>query len=1042
MRGRDCRMAALMTRRTWSVAALLFFSGLCALIYQTVWMREFRLVFGASTAATAAVLAIFMGGLGAGSAIFGKKADTRTRPLGLYANFEFVIAASAALSIPLLWIVRHAYLATGGSLQIGMFAATAARLVLAAIVLAIPTLAMGGTLPAAARAVETDADARRRNVALLYGVNTVGAVAGTLISTFFLLETFGNRRTLLIAVLLNLLIALVARSMSDRFEVPLTTVQTTTDGVETAGDAPLLIFMTAGVVGFAFLLMELVWYRMLGPLLGGTTFTFGLILAIALLGIGLGGLAYSAWNRATLRGLALTTACEALAVIVPFAFGDRIAIAANILRRLGDLGFGGHVLGWSVIALLTVFPAAFISGIQFPLLIALLGRGTDNVGRHVGMAYAWNTAGAIAGSLAGGFGLLPIMSAPGAWRAVTVILAVLAMVIPLASGRPSVRRKWSPASLLIAVVALSMLGSTGPTALWRHSGIGVGRLDLADSPNAYRRIRNDFRRRLIWDADGRESGVALLGGDDLFMIVNGKSDGSATGDSGTQVMSGLIGALIHGHPESALVIGLGTGTTAGWLSKIPGMKRVDVVELEAVSLDIAKACGAVNEDVLHRPNVRIDIADAREVLLTTPRHYDVIFSEPSNPYRAGIASLFTTEYYEASAKRLSHGGVFVQWMQAYAIDAPTLRTVYATLREVFPYVETYWTTPGDLVLVAAAQPIVYDTDNLRRLVASEPYRSGLRNTWRTTSLEGFLSHYVANEKTASRLASEAMTTNTDDRTPIEFSFARTINASSERIMSPLMALAAGNGEDRPLHVRGAVDWSAVQANRATQATLPISQRLAQTEAARHDFAMLFARGDLPAAANVWRSSDRRPINVGELTASAEALADVNDDRTLQYVQLAGQFDPGAADAIMARWQMRRNRPDEATAWLRRAFTRYRTDPWCARETMRRGIGTAVAVAQQSREYAPALYDALNQPFAAAQLDYARRSALLAIASRAEGCGPHTLAALQGLEPYVPWQRDHLLLRAQCYANAGLTDAARRARNELDQFEDAEPETLK
>src|SRR5438132_3297120 len=176
-------------RTTWKVAGLLFCSGACALIYQTVWMRQFRLIFGVSTYATAAVLAIFMGGLGVGSAILGRRADAHPRPLRLYAHLELAIATASLLSPLLLWIVAKVYFGVGGSVTLGLFFATIVRLLLALLVLGIPTFLMGGTLPAAAPAVESSDHEGRRRVSLLYGVNTLGAVTGTLLSTFFMLET-------------------------------------------------------------------------------------------------------------------------------------------------------------------------------------------------------------------------------------------------------------------------------------------------------------------------------------------------------------------------------------------------------------------------------------------------------------------------------------------------------------------------------------------------------------------------------------------------------------------------------------------------------------------------------------------------------------------------------------------------------------------------------------------------------------------------------------------------------------------------------------
>src|SRR4051812_37700293 len=199
---------------TWKVALLLFVSGMCALVYQMAWLREFRLIFGASTAASAAVLAIFMGGLGLGSLWLGHRADKQAKPLRFYGNLELIIAISAALTPFLLYAVRQAYIATGGSTVLGLTGAPVARLVLAALVLVVPPFLMGGTLPAAARSAENDQDVGRRNLALLYGANTLGAVTGSALATFFLVEMFGTHKTLWAACLVNALIALVARSVS------------------------------------------------------------------------------------------------------------------------------------------------------------------------------------------------------------------------------------------------------------------------------------------------------------------------------------------------------------------------------------------------------------------------------------------------------------------------------------------------------------------------------------------------------------------------------------------------------------------------------------------------------------------------------------------------------------------------------------------------------------------------------------------------------------------------------------------------------------
>ena len=1031
-----------MTRRTWMVAGLLFGSGFSALVYQTVWLREFRMIFGASTGATAAVLAIFMAGLGIGSAVLGKRADARSSPLGFYAHLELLIALSAALSLPLLWLVRTAYLASGGSVHLGMGIATVIRLLLSMLVLAIPTFLMGGTLPAAARAVETAGDESRRNLALLYGMNTIGAVAGTLLSTFFLLENLGNEQTLFVAALLNALVAITARGIAKRIaaeEAPSPyPLPQAGEGHRPAELPPRVVLIAAAVFGFAFLLMELVWYRMLGPILGGTTFTFGLILAIALLGIGLGGALYSAWNRATPGALAVTAALEALAIIVPFVIGDHLALYSNLLRTLGHAGFQGYVIAWSVITGIIVFPAALVAGFQFPLLIALLGRGREDVGRHVGQAYAWNTAGAIAGSLAGGFGILPLLSAPGAWRFVTIALAVVAVVISIVAMR--VNRQSAIASIAIAIVSIASTFAAGPTSLWRHSGIGAGRLKAAENPNDARNQAHRYRRLLLWDADGRESSVGLMGGDDISFIVNGKSDGSARGDSGTQVMGGMIGAFLHPNPRTAFVIGLGTGSTAGWLASVPTMQRVDVGELEPIVLRVAEECAAVNQNVMKQKNVNVAIADARELLLAGRGTYDIIFSEPSNPYRAGIASLFTKEFYSAASKRLSRDGIFLQWVQAYDIDAATLRTIYGTLLTTFAHVDTFWTTRGDLVLVATRQPLTYDIDAIRRKMLQPGYGPAIHNAWRVESAEGFLSHFVANEKIARALGSQAYELNTDDRTVIEFGFARGLDGRSA-VIAPLAEYSKKNDGMRPTRIRGNVDWNLVELNRAAELVLPFADENDETLKAHRQFAFLADKGDMEPAARTWVDYSLNPANTAEIAAAGEALAEMGDSRAMSYANTLARFQPAESDAIAGRLAFKEKRYADATKLLLRSITRARNNPWGDVDIIRRGLEVSIAVARAYPESANQFYDALKVPFVTGQLDQVRKTAMLTIASGKEECGPRVVETLKMFEPYPPWNREHLQLRAACYARATLPTLSAQAQRDYREFIDAEPEPL-
>jgi len=681
------------------VALLLFGSGFCALVYQTAWLRMFRLVFGASTAASAAVLAIFMAGLGFGGLMLGRRADRHPSPLGFYAALEAGIALTAGLSPWLVALARWLYVAVGGSARLGLGGSTVARLVLSTLVLAVPTFLMGGTLPAVARAVERAGDSGRRVVGLLYAVNTLGAVLGTLLTTFFSLEVLGVRKSIWIAALLNLLVVLVARGMAREMPKAEPAEAPEAPGLEEERTieeprAGWLVPVAAALVGFSFLLMELVWYRMLGPLLGGSSYTFGLILAVALLGIGAGGLLYAAGEggqRPTLLSFAGTCALEALFLALPFALGDRLAVLAALLRPLAGVGFLALIGAWTTVTALVVLPAAVVAGYQFPLLIALLGSGSRRVGREVGATYAANTLGGIAGSIAGGFGLIPLLTAPGVWRLVVLLLLALASVAIVSGMRAGAPRRAALGAVAVGALGLLCCLATGPTAFWRHSPIGAGRLSTAgwNGPNDIRNAVESARQRVVWEADGVESSVALDLSQEYSFVVNGKSDGSALADAPTQVVSGLVGALLHPGAKRVLVIGLGTGSTAGWLAQVPSVERVDVVELEPAIVHVARTLSTINRDVLKNPKVHLMIGDGRELLLTTPETYDLVFSEPSNPYRAGVASLFSADFYAAVRRKLRPGGIFLQWLQGYELDAQVVRTAYATLASQLPAVESW-----------------------------------------------------------------------------------------------------------------------------------------------------------------------------------------------------------------------------------------------------------------------------------------------------------------------------------------------------------------
>jgi predicted membrane-bound spermidine synthase len=1028
--------------RILRVAPLLFGSGMCALIYQTVWLRELRLVFGASTPASAAVIGIFMAGLGLGGLVLGRKTEAAARPLLFYANLEALIALSAAATPGLLWLVRHAYVALGGSVALGQGLGTLVRLLLSMLVLGVPTVLMGGTLPAASKAIEDDSDDGRRLMALLYGANTVGAVLGATLSTFALLEIYGTRQTLWIACLVNAVIAVVARVVARSLDRAPATVRGPEGAAPpSARSAPSFVLGASAVVGFVFMLMELVWYRTLSPLLGGSTYTFGLILAIALAGIGLGGIGYALRGRqrpATLWGFALTCSLEAAFMALPIALGDRIAFLALMLRPLGGTGFLGTLMGWGIVVLLVVLPAAFISGIQFPLLVALLGRGSKNVGRHVGLAYAFNTLGSIVGSLAGGFGLLPVLGAIGAWKLAAGVSASLGVGAALLAASREKRLVAGLVPVLAGAATLAMLLlADGPTAAWRHSAIGAGRASISDtSVNGLRAWSNRQNHTVMWEADGLESGVALSRSDGLAFLVNGKSDGHSTRDGGTQVMSGILGAILHPEPKKAMVIGLGTGSTAGWLASVPSIARVDVVEIEPAILHVAQECAPVNRHALENPKLHVILGDAREVLLTARDRYDLIFSEPSNPYRAGISSLYTREYYAAVRRILAEGGVFLQWLQAYEVDASTVRTVLATLSSEFAQVEVWQTLPGDLILVASARPIGYPVAGLRERIKLEPFSSALKVAWRATDLEGVLAHFLAGPALARKVAeAEGDRLNTDDQTLIEFAFARNVGRGGLFKVAELSGTARLLGAHRPEKVLGEVAWDSVDEQRQFWTKI-LDSPLSADSRQRLTVLIGALRGDYRSAIAAYKRFDSfEPHGLAELEALSLLLADTNSPGAADLIAKLRDFNSVEADALQAVLFARQGKPHDATRLAEAFLTGLQRDPWQSTAIITRGMDLVASLARSDPAEGRRLYELVRNPFVVYAFEALRVNLALSLVLGANQ-DAKCVEALGYFEPHVPWTKNLLKQRLACYerVNHSLASVARR---DLEDFYAAE-----
>src|SRR5262245_3740335 len=711
---------------TWTAGLFALAAGYCMAIYETAWLRQLRPFLGGTTAAASAAIAAVMAGLGIGALLFGQASRSEHSSVRLYARLEVSLAVLAGLSPLLLQYLGDLFLRTGATVSSND--EIVARQIGALIVITVPAVMMGGILPALTRASARAADLRRWRATVVYGLNTIGGAAGVAAGTFVLFEMLGTRASIWHAAAIDGLMGAIALMISRRYSessrsdiaseappapapdsevAPMTEAET----IQALQGTPVemsrrLILLLAASTGCAFMVLELVWFRMLSSLLGGSVYAMGGILLAAFIGLGGGALMTPVLQRirwiSRADQLAFILMAQACVILIAYCQGDRLAIATQLLRIDPDRWARGW--SWVLPTLAIVFPCAFIAGVQIPSFISLIGRDHRTVGRDCGWVMAVNGAGSVVGCLATGAGLLALLTAPVTWQGLAVLYILLALVLAFRPGKKR-RMPWPPSAIVAisAVVITLLFTSRGPTSVWRHAIVGWEWQGLKESRNPGLAWANLWRRSLRWEREGRDASVAVVTTirEGYGLNTNGGGEGAARGDLALNVFSGLLGPLLRPQTKSALVVGLGTGATAGWLATVPTLQRVDVIEIEPAVLPAARFFDPVNMHPLSNPKVHVIVGDARAVLQTRPATYDIIVSIPSNLYRAGVAALFTEEYYRTVRSRLAPGGLFLQWAQAYDIDADSLAIVHATLLAAFPHVESWQPQSGHLLLVAS-----------------------------------------------------------------------------------------------------------------------------------------------------------------------------------------------------------------------------------------------------------------------------------------------------------------------------------------------------
>jgi len=776
---------------------MFFLSGSAALMYQVVWVRSLSLVFGGSHLAVTTVLSVFMAGLAIGGYTIGRFTDRVENQLRLYGWLETGIAFFAVV----FFLLNKAYPDIYRFLAVGRDDAylylTFIRVLFSVLVLIVPTILMGGTLPVLTRFIARQPGSLRSHLSFLYGINTFGAVLGALTAGFYFLRYFSVTATLAAAIALNASIGILSLILQHRGQEVFADDGKAASKVDTGpvhrpvfdgeedGASPVslkLVLIGAGISGFCALGYEVLWTRMITVVSGATVYAFTTMLAAFLTGIALGSSAFGIAPvilRLRERGIRRSVVWFGIIQMIIGA----LALAATILIRdlpqntvrihnllisLGQSPLQVRIQANFILAFAYMFLPAFFMGAAFPLAGKVHAAYRRKVGTAVGEVLSYNTVGAILGAAVSGFVLISVF---GIERSLQMLVAVntgFGLLVCL-SALGKKYWTWSAAAGMAGILLFLSLDQT-TWKLWNNEHFAVFRSNETGnlfSPE-FISLRSEFTD-VLYFGEGLETIVSVtkIGEKRRNLVVNGKVVAStAVEDLQLQYSLGHLPMLLHPDPEKVLVVGLGTGMTLGAASVHPGVRELTLVEIEPRVVPAARTFEDLNHHVLDNPKLRIIFNDGRNFLNTTGGTFDVITADPIHPWSQGASYLYTEEYYRTALKHLSRDGIMCQWLPLYELSTADWRSIARTFGSVFPEV-MLWVTHSDGILIGSRNRISFDQRELDRRIADPAIFNDLAPFQMGTS-EGLLSRFVAGTEGVREFA-EGGILNTDDNLYLEFS---------------------------------------------------------------------------------------------------------------------------------------------------------------------------------------------------------------------------------------------------------------------------------
>ncbi len=681
--------------------ALFAGSGCAALIYEVVWFQLLQLVIGSSALSLGVLLGTYMGGMCLGSLLLPRFVSSREHPLRIYALIEASIGVCGLLVLFAYPLIDHVYAALGGEGWWGIVL----RVIIAAICLLPPTLLMGASLPAIARWVETTPQGVSW-LGFFYGGNIAGAVFGSLLAGFYLLRVYDMPTATYAAVAINAAVAFISYRLAKKTAYQ--ALDASGHGAA-AADGSRGVLIAIALSGMCALGAEVIWTRLLSLMLGATVYTFSIILAVFLVGLGIGSAAGSQWSR--------------------HHQGPRVALALCQLLLAGAVAWTAYMVSdsipnWPINPLLAtspwfnfqidlmrclwaMLPPACLWGASFPLALAAVASRGQDAGKLVGEVYAGNTIGGIVGALGFAVILIPWIGTQDSERLLIASSAIAALVVFVPMFKTL--SKTAVAGLAASAVIVIMLISGVSEMPWLAVAYGR-RMMVSTNPG-----------RPLYVGEGRNSSIVVseLPDGKHYFHVSGKVEASTEPyDMRLQRMLGHLPALLHPDPQSVLVVGFGAGVTAGTFVVHPTVRKITICELEPLIPPVStKYFERENYNVLNDPRTQVFYDDARHYILTSKDQFDVITSDPIHPWVKGTSSLYSKQYFELVKQHLSPGGIVTQWVPLYESDEATVKSELATFFDVFPN-GTIWGNDidgegYDIVLLGQVAPLKIDLDALQ-----------------------------------------------------------------------------------------------------------------------------------------------------------------------------------------------------------------------------------------------------------------------------------------------------------------------------------------